>query len=466
EGRAASAGIRPGDVILSLAGTPVRGYADLAACLRGRGAGEQVAVVVSRAGKSLPLTMTLRPDRLQVFEGRRDDFPTVLEHDLPLAGNESGGPLVDRMGKAVGASIAVGPVGGMLIPADCVRRLLPALKSGSVAANWRPAAAAPPSGEQGPLAPVTLTLDGVAQRLRERGSRYQSLLVEYDVALEPHVEPRTLMSWGMPALRGYTERHRTGFAGAKRLADVVVAGPLLHGAPEEEVEPDPNAPPAVAAAVEQARRNAAVRKGRGDAGRLIAVRQPSESRQRFDGRESFQWIEEARRYGRVPPSELSSPVMYLASVGLRPLDPQPTPAQRAAQRRYSFAEGLDRYEKCRVLPQTEAVDGSPCVVLEGEYNQAGDGGRELRGERIWLDPKLGFAPRRWEQRVDGALVATVSHAAFEEAAPGCWLPWESTWTSAAPAWTAPSFRGSPAYSWVMRLRRVRVNDLPDELFRP
>jgi serine protease Do len=53
EGRAAAAGVQVGDVILSVAETPLRDHADLAACVRGHWAGEQVAVCVIRASKPL-----------------------------------------------------------------------------------------------------------------------------------------------------------------------------------------------------------------------------------------------------------------------------------------------------------------------------------------------------------------------------------------------------------------------------
>jgi hypothetical protein len=55
---------------------------------------------------------------------------------------------------------------------------------------------------------------------------------------------------------------------------------------------------------------------------------------------------------------------------------------------------------------------------------------------------------------------------FDEFALGCWLPWESSWTRGTPAWVAPEVRDQPANSYHMRLRKAKVNDLSDDLFKP
>ena len=72
------------------------------------------------------------------------------------------------------------------------------------------------------------------------------------------------------------------------------------------------------------------------------------------------------------------------------------------------------------------------MVLEGE-SESEFGGKKVRvSDRIWLDPKIGFAPRRWERRADGILTDVRADSDFEEFAPGCWLPWECTWAHCAP----------------------------------
>lgn len=95
-----------------------------------------------------------------------------------------------------------------------------------------------------------------------------------------------------------------------------------------------------------------------------------------------------------------------------------------------------------------------------------DGKRIKETDRIWFDPSLGLAPRRREQRVDDTFADVWTNSKFEEFAPGCWLPWECTWTFYAPEWVAPEYRNQPAHSNHMRLRRMRVNEVSDDFFTP
>ncbi len=477
EGRAAAAGVRPGDVILTIAGKEVRCHVDLAACVRGRRAGEQVPVRLLRDGKPLDLTLTLRAERdAASLSSPRDEFPTVLEHDMPLLPQECGGPVVDLGGAALGITIArVGPHGCMAIPGDCVRRLVPELKSGKGAADWaayrkalaaRTAAPAPAGSRPGK--PVTLTVDELKQRLTERRERFRSLLVEYEVVSETHVEPRLLMAWNLSQVRDYQEQHRVAFAGTKRFTQVLRPEVLPWYVPEDEVTPDPNAPPDVARAVEEERRLGAARKEKGLSNYLFARTRPEELRSLFDGSQCFVWREDLRRMTPAPdPSWYYAPVMYLAGLGLRPLDPRPdNAAMRKAQEQFWFPDNFARYQKCRVLPNEDVVDGAPCVVVEAERHDEWDGKRHAVADRIWFDPRLGFAPRQWERRVDGLLADLRRNAQFDEFAPGCWLPWESTWARGTPAWVAPELRDRPAYTYHMRLRKARVNDVPDDVFKP
>jgi len=105
-------------------------------------------------------------------------------------------------------------------------------------------------------------------------------------------------------------------------------------------------------------------------------------------------------------------------------------------------------------------------VVEAEYLREWDSKRHTITDKIWFDPKLNSAPRKWEQRVDGLFTSLRTNTKFDEFAPGCWLPWESTWAVGTPAWAAPELRNRPAYSYNMRLRKVRVNDVSEDLFRP
>lgn len=467
EGRAAAAGLQPGDIILTIAGTPVRSHQDLATCVRSRMAGERVTVRVNRAGKPLDLTMALRPDALFVSAGRQGDFPTVVETDLPLAANEEGGPVVDLRGRAVGITLGRTAIGALIVPADCVQKLLPDLKSGKLSVNR---AAPPPSGKPpGPPksgGPVAMTLDELKQRLEERTGRFKSLLVEYDVVAEADIEPMVLMSWQLFSIRDYQERHTIAFAGDKRYTRVLLPGIQLKYAPDDAVAPDRNAPPEVARAVEQAREGAAARKARGDFGYLVAIRSPEERRSLFDGKEYFIGGGGGRGMSRATSDSFYSPFMYLCNLGLRPLDPKPAANERKSQQQFWFPENFGQYTESKLLPTEEFVDGAGCVVLEAQRHEESAGRRIVYAEKIWFDPKLGFVPRRWEQRVDGHLASVRTSVTFEEFAPGCWLPWECTWSHGAPPWAAPEFRDKPAYTYHMKLRKARVNDVAENTFKP
>jgi serine protease Do len=475
EGKAAEAGVRPGDVILTIAGKEVRRHTDLAECVRGRRAGERVPVCVNRAGKTLDLTLRLRAEGDSATMNRRDDdFPTVFEHDVPLAAHELGGPVVDLSGKVVGVSIArVGPHGCMAIPGDCVRRLLPELKSGKLAAHWtayRKALAAqtqdrPPTGPK-PGKAVTLALEELKEKLRERRERFKSLLVEYEMTAEPHVEPRQLASWNMHSIRDYQERHRVAFAGAKRYTQVLRPEVVLFYVPQDQLTPDPNAPADVKQAVERQRKTWAARKQQGSLGHLFARTHAEEIRSVFDGSKCFLWSELSNRLVPTQPDNFYAPLMYLANLGLRPVDPRPGAERAKQQQAFWFPDNFALYESCRVLPNEETVDGAACVVVEGKRRNSRDGKRAVLTDRIWFDPKLGYAPRKWEQREDGRFLGERTNKEFEEFTPGCWLPWEGTWTLGTPAWVGPEWRDRPAYSYHMRLRKARVNDVDNAVFHP
>jgi serine protease Do len=475
EGKAAAAGIQPGDVILTIADKAVRRHQDLADCVKGHFAGERVPVRVYRAGKTLEFTMSLRAEGQSApFSSRADDFPMVFEHDAPVLASECGGPVVDLAGKTLGITIArVGPHGCMAIPGDCIRLLLPDLKAGKRADNWTAylkalaaRAGSPASTDPKPGMPVTVTLDELKGKLKERGERFKSLLVEYDLVTDAHVEPKLLMSWDLHTIRDYQEQHRVAFAGAKRYTQVVRPEVLLKYAPEDQVTADPNAPPEVAKAIEQRRLAATRRKAEGSLGHLFARQRGEEIRSIFDGGDCFLWDDSRKRMVKCQPGDFYSPLMYLAGLGLRPVDPEPGAERRQSQQAFWFPENFTLYEMCRVLPTQEAVEGGACCVVEAEYHQEWDGKRHTITDKIWFDPELGFALRKWEQRVDGLLASLRTNTKFEEFAPGCWLPWESTWTVGTPGWVAPELRDRPAYSYNMRLRKVRVNDVSGDLFRP
>jgi serine protease Do len=138
-GLAASAGVRPYDLVYSLNGRRILAEEDILAAVNHRRAGDVVPVRLERAGKMMDLQLPLAPKTLPDTNYRADDFPTVIECAVPFYSYECGGPIVDLTGRAIGVTIArVAPHGGMVIPGDCVQKLLPDLQSGRLAENWAP----------------------------------------------------------------------------------------------------------------------------------------------------------------------------------------------------------------------------------------------------------------------------------------------------------------------------------------
>jgi serine protease Do len=469
EGNAAAAGVQAGDVILTIGGTPVRSHQDLAACVRGRVAGERLGVRLLRAGRPVELTMTLGSRFSMAVTERPGGYPTVFEHDLPLTTAECGGPVVGLDGKALGLTVArVGVSGCVAVPGAVVRRLVPGLKAGKPvpALPKNPPEPGKASRPAAAGAPVTLTVDRLREKLTERRDRFRSLSVEYDVVSEADVEPVRLLSWNMHHVRDGHESHRVAFAGNKRFQEVRLPPVVPFAAPQDLVGPDPNAPPAVRRSVEDHRQSSVALKGKDDVRRLFARADRAErTRAVYDGETCFT-LDPAGKMMRAPPSSATVPSMYLANLGLRPPDPAAPAERRKAQQAYWFPGNLDLYEASRVLSTEQPIDGARCVVLEGEANVVVEGKKLRLSDRIWLDPTVGFGPRRWERRVGGVLTDVRANSDFEKFAAGCWLPWEASWTRCAPGWTAEEFRGRPAYTDHIRLRKARVNDVPENLFKP
>ena len=144
EGSAAAAGIRPGDVILTIAGSPVpdnsrdqagrrqepiqEALFTFRAIVEGRRAGERVPVRLSRGGRPIELSLELKkvPDPEVGSDFRsdhRDAPPTVITADIPVLPHECGARSVGVDGTAVGLVISrFGVTGSFIIPGRPCRR--------------------------------------------------------------------------------------------------------------------------------------------------------------------------------------------------------------------------------------------------------------------------------------------------------------------------------------------------------
>ena len=145
---AEKAGLKPGDVILEVAGTKVKGKDHLPELLDNYKPDDKVTVIVARKKKGedepeeLTFKLTLSPrskmsrgDMQNVFggelSGRRTGFPSVIQHDTIVLPRDCGGPLVDLEGRIVGLNIArAGRVETWALPAEVVNPILKELTDG------------------------------------------------------------------------------------------------------------------------------------------------------------------------------------------------------------------------------------------------------------------------------------------------------------------------------------------------
>src|SRR5262249_18386671 len=143
---AAKAGLKAGDVILTIDGKGIDTPAALRATLGRLRPGETVTIRVKRAAaeKELKATLGRWPrniggggDQNEVgsqLSERREGFADVLQHDGVLKPVECGGPLVDLDGKTVGINVSrAGRTETYAVPSDAVLALLDDLKSGKLA---------------------------------------------------------------------------------------------------------------------------------------------------------------------------------------------------------------------------------------------------------------------------------------------------------------------------------------------
>jgi len=128
---AAAAGLRANDVMLELAGEQLSEYKRVHEIISKRQPGEEIEVRFRRDGKEnrVQVRLASRTKILQNWDGedfanggisvRTDNFPQVLQHDLPLGTRDMGGPLVDLQGRALGINISrVDRVTTFALPAD------------------------------------------------------------------------------------------------------------------------------------------------------------------------------------------------------------------------------------------------------------------------------------------------------------------------------------------------------------
>jgi len=118
ESPAEAAGLHEGDVLLRIAGEAVAQFRRVHELVNKRQPGEVVEVRYLRKDKeeTCHVRLASRNKVLQNWEGedfanggislRNDNFPEVLQHDIPLYPTDMGGPVATLEGKVVGINIA------------------------------------------------------------------------------------------------------------------------------------------------------------------------------------------------------------------------------------------------------------------------------------------------------------------------------------------------------------------------
>jgi hypothetical protein len=119
----------------------------------------------------------------------------------------------------------------------------------------------------------------------------------------------------------------------------------------------------------------------------------------------------------------------------------------------------------RVLRRLELVDGVPCHVLDSRR----------MGQRLWIDPKTGFAirfrewyvPSRKASANERAVYCRCAYRNFSRVGNRVWLPWriETVWYSSD--FKLHAGQQKPKLVARYEVRRLAVNeDIPDSLFTP
>lgn len=115
---AAAAGLKADDVVLSVAGERIDKGQGLRDLISRKTPGDEVEILYRRSGKeSKCLVRVASRVRIEAklsdddyanggVSLRSDRFPEIIQHDIPLAPTDMGGPLLNLQGQAVGINIA------------------------------------------------------------------------------------------------------------------------------------------------------------------------------------------------------------------------------------------------------------------------------------------------------------------------------------------------------------------------
>jgi serine protease Do len=146
------AGLKSGDVILSVNKTLVTTWAELSKTLRQFRIGQTVKLLVQREEEEFEVNVQMMPEQLAnppqfgrrsganrqdvmnrmggKLSERAEGFELAIQHDTVLQPWQCGGPLVNLEGKAIGLNIArAGRVASYALPASLIKQIIEELKA-------------------------------------------------------------------------------------------------------------------------------------------------------------------------------------------------------------------------------------------------------------------------------------------------------------------------------------------------
>jgi hypothetical protein len=142
---------------------------------------------------------------------------------------------------------------------------------------------------------------------------------------------------------------------------------------------------------------------------------------------------------------------YVRSLGLR----IPDGLESSSSRKQECLPDVFRLGPYSVEPALQLVNGFACVVVAWP-------GRD----KLWLDPKVGFALRRREllDPEGGSLMERWHNHDFVEGDRGIWLPKVCHVDRCGSRLAPAAYRGKPLLRYVFTVTKLGLNNVPDSLF--